>query len=175
MKKREFMNELTEALKGNVSSQTLNETVEYYENYFRQQKDLGRTEDEICASLGSARLIAKTIIDTEGKGASGRYYDEGSSRYDEYVSSGSGSNKKGWHINVDEYGNTSFAYGKLDFGSTLGKIILAIIAILVLALVIGIIAGALVLGFKIMLYIIVPVVIILFIVNLLIYLFGGDR
>lgn len=175
MKKREFMNELMEALKGNVSSQTFNETVEYYENYFRQQKDLGKTEEEICASLGSARLIAKTIIDTEGKGASGRYYDEGSNRYDEYVSSGSGSAKKGWHVKADEDGHTSFAYGRLDFGSTLGKILLAVIAILVLALVIGIIAGALVLGFKIMWYIVIPVVIILFIINLLIYLFGGDR
>ena len=178
MKKKEFMNELKEALDGSVSTQTYYDTINYYEDYFRKQKEAGRSEEEICSSLGSARIIAKTIIDTEGQGASGRYYDsESGSSYDSgYNSRPAGeSSQKGWHVNVDDEGNTSFAYGRLDFSSTLGKILLAIIAVLVLALVIGIIAGVVWLGFKIVWYIVIPVVVILFIVNLIIYLFGGGR
>lgn len=178
MKKKEFMNELKEALDGSVSTQTYYDTINYYEDYFRKQKELGKNEEEICSSLGSARIIAKTIIDTEGQGASGRYYDsESQSTYDSgYTSRPTGeSSQKGWHVNVDDEGNTSFAYGRLDFSSTLGKILLAIIAVLVLALVIGIIAGVVWLGFKIVWYIVIPVVAILFIVNLIIYLFGGGR
>lgn len=177
MRKREFMDELKEALNGNVSSQTYYDTINYYEDYFKKQKEAGKTEEEVCLSLGSARLIAKTIIDTDGQGASGVYYDSENVEYSEgYTSSRTGQNsRKGWHINIDDEGNTSFAYGKLDFSSTLGKILLAIIAVLVLALVIGIVLGVIWVGFKIVWYIVIPVVIVLFIVNLIIYLFGGNR
>lgn len=83
MRKREFMDELKKALDGNVSTQTYYDTINYYEDYFKKQKEAGKSEEEICSSLGSARLIAKTIIDTEGQGASGRYYDTESSSYDD--------------------------------------------------------------------------------------------
>ena len=169
MRKREFMDELKKALDGNVSTQTYYDTINYYEDYFKKQKEAGKSEEEICSSLGSARLIAKTIIDTEGQGASGRYYGSYNTR------KASGSSQKGWHVNVDDEGNTSFAYGKLDFSSPIGKVLTAIILILVAALVIGIVLGVIWLGFKIVWYIVIPVVIILFIVNLIIYLFGGGR
>lgn len=176
MKKKEFMDELKAALDGNVSTQVYYDTINYYEDYFRKQKEAGRTEDEICSSLGSARLIAKTIIDTNGQGASGQYYDAGSARRSSSSERQSRkTSKKGWHVNVDDYGNTSLAYGKLDFSTTLGKIIFAIAAILVLALVIGIFIGIVWLGIKIVWYVIIPVVVILFIVNLIVYLIGGDR
>lgn len=177
MKKREFMNELKEALDGSVSTQTYYDTINYYENYFAKQKEAGKSEEEICSELGSARIIAKTIIDTEGQGASGRYYDSEETSYSSGYSRSTSTvgSQKGWHVNVDDEGNTSFAYGKLDFSSTLGKVLLAIIAVLVLALVIGIIAGVVWLGFKIVWYIVIPVVVVLFIVNLIIYLFGGGR
>ncbi len=177
MKKKDFMNELKEALGGSVSTQTYYDTINYYEDYFKKQKDAGKSEEEICSSLGSARIIAKTIIDTEGQGASGRYYDSESGSYDSgYSSRKTGeSSQKGWHVNVDDEGNTSFAYGKLDFSSTLGKVLTAIVLVLVAALVIGIVLGVIWLGFKIVWYVVIPVVIILFIVNLIIYLFGGGR
>ena len=151
MKKREFMNELKEALDGSVSTQTYYDTMNYYEDYFKKQKEAGRTEEEICASLGSARIIAKTIIDTEGQGASGRYYDTESDSYDGGVNNrrAGESSQKGWHVNVDDEGNTSFAYGKLDFSSTLGKVLTAIVLVLAAALVIGIVLGVIWIGFKI--------------------------
>ena len=175
MKKKDFMDELKAALDGNVSTQTYYDTVNYYEEYFRKQKEAGKSEDEICTSLGSARLIAKTIIDTEGQGASGRYYDSETESYARESRRTGGSSQKGWHINVDDEGNTSFAYGKLDFSSPLGKVLTAIVLVLAAALVIGIALGVIWLGFKIVWYVVIPVVIILFIVNLIIYLFGGGK
>lgn len=175
MRKKDFIDELKTALDGNVSTQTYYDTVNYYEEYFRKQKDAGKSEDEICTSLGSARLIAKTIIDTEGQGASGRYYDSETESYGRESRRSGESSQKGWHINVDDDGNTSFAYGKLDFSSPLGKVLTAIVLVLVAALVIGIVLGVIWLGFKIVWYVVIPVVIILFIVNLIIYLFGGGR
>lgn len=62
MRKREFMDELKKALDGNVSTQTYYDTINYYEDYFKKQKEAGKSEEEICSSLGSARLIAKTIM-----------------------------------------------------------------------------------------------------------------
>lgn len=172
LKKKDFMDELKASLDGKVSTQVYYDTINYYENYFSSQKAAGKSEEEICQSLGSARLIAKTIIDTNGQGASGQYYDAGGA-------SGTGrtvnNSKKGWHMNVDDEGNTSFAYGRLDFSTTLGKVLLAIAAILVLSLVLSIVAGIIWLGFKIIWYVVIPVVIILFIVNLLIYFIGGGR
>lgn len=175
MKKKDFMDELKAALDGNVSTQTYYDTVNYYEEYFRKQKETGKSEDEICTSLGSARLIAKTIIDTEGQGASGRYYDSETKSYARESRRTGESSQKGWHINVDDEGNTSFAYGKLDFSSPLGKVLTAIVLVLAAALVIGIVLGVIWLGFKIVWYVVIPVVIILFIVNLIIYLFGGGK
>lgn len=175
MKKKDFMDELKAALDGNVSTQTYYDTVNYYEEYFRKQKETGKSEDEICTSLGSARLIAKTIIDTEGQGASGRYYDSETESYARESRRTGESSQKGWHINVDDEGNTSFAYGKLDFSSPLGKVLTAIVLVLAAALVIGIVLGVIWLGFKIVWYVVIPVVIILFIVNLIIYLFGGGK
>ena len=175
MKKKDFMDELNAALDGNVSTQTYYDTVNYYEEYFRKQKEAGKSEDEICTSLGSARLIAKTIIDTEGQGASGRYYDSETESYARESRRTGESSQKGWHINVDDEGNTSFAYGKLDLSSPLGKVLTAIVLVLAAALVIGIVLGVIWLGFKIVWYVVIPVVIILFIVNLIIYLFGGGK
>ena len=54
MRKREFMDELKKALDGNVSTQTYYDTINYYEDYFKKQKEAGKSEEEICSSLGSA-------------------------------------------------------------------------------------------------------------------------
>ena len=51
MKKREFMNELKEALDGSVSTQTYYDTMNYYEDYFKKQKEAGRTEKSCRSNI----------------------------------------------------------------------------------------------------------------------------
>lgn len=67
MTQNEFVTELEQSLKGNVSERVIRENVKYYSDYISEQKAAGKTEEEIFSSLGSPRLIAKTIIDTAGE------------------------------------------------------------------------------------------------------------
>lgn len=62
----EFLRELEECLRGEVPDAECRESLEYYRDYYREQKNQGMSEQEISASLGSPRLIAKSIIDARG-------------------------------------------------------------------------------------------------------------
>ena len=63
----EFVTELEQALRGNVEERIIQENVRYYNDYISEQRAAGKSEEEIFASLGSPRLIAKTIIDTSSE------------------------------------------------------------------------------------------------------------
>ena len=167
MSKKEFMDQLREGLDGNVSYEKYCETIEYYESYFRRKLAEGKTEEEIVAELGSGRLIAKTIVDTAGADRTEQSYT-----YTETTGGRRGSVSrdgedapKGWHVKMDENGNTSVCFGKLDFSTTLGKVVIGIGLILLLV----------VIGVKILVYVIIPVAAILFIVNLIISLIDNHR
>jgi uncharacterized membrane protein YdbT with pleckstrin-like domain len=197
MDKNEFMSELRQALKGMVPDTVYEDTVKYYEDYFENQKNLGFTEKEICKKLGSARLIAKTIIDTKGQGYGGEQYDyekretarerrkrekrfscktlEREERKASRRKAQTQDHVKGWHINMDEYGNMSLAYGKLDFSTTQGKVILAILAVLAVIILVCLIVGIFWIGMSVAVYVIVPAIIILVVINVFVYLFGGGE
>ena len=75
----EFVTELEQALRGNVEERIIQENVRYYNDYISEQRAAGKSEEEIFASLGSPRLIAKTIIDTSGEAST-----QGNSRAGSY-------------------------------------------------------------------------------------------
>ena len=75
MTKKEFIRELRDALDGVVPSSVVEENASYYEEYFASQKNLGKTEKEICEELGSPRLIAKTILEARGEENYGVYQE----------------------------------------------------------------------------------------------------
>lgn len=64
MKKSEFLQELKEALQGEVSGRVLSENLRYYDNYISQEILAGRREEDVIEEIGSPRLIARTIIDS---------------------------------------------------------------------------------------------------------------
>lgn len=66
MNKREFILELRDALDGEVSGQIIAVNVNYYENYIDEQIAAGVSEPEVLEMLGDPRLLARTIIDTNG-------------------------------------------------------------------------------------------------------------
>ena len=76
----EFFKELEDCLKGEVTDYEYADSIAYYREYFREKKSEGQSEEEIIRSLGSPRLIARSIIDAHGlvqeKENSG-YYDAG--------------------------------------------------------------------------------------------------
>ena len=62
MRKTEFLQELREALDGEVSASVIQSNISYYDQYISQEAAKGRREEEVIEEIGSPRLIAKTII-----------------------------------------------------------------------------------------------------------------
>ena len=74
MDRQEFLKVLRQTLAGEVSAETVNENLNYYNDYIVTEMRKGRSESEVLQSLGDPRLIAKTIIDTHGAGNSQASY-----------------------------------------------------------------------------------------------------
>lgn len=89
----QFLRELEDALKGEVSEYEYRDSLSYYREYFREQMSLGKSEREIVDQLGSPRLIARSIIDARGveeESGQSEYYDntkDTGSEQDEYYHS----------------------------------------------------------------------------------------
>lgn len=75
MDKYEFIRQLNACLKGKVSSRELSDTIAYYEDYIDTEIKKGRSEEEVVKSLGSPRLLAKTIAQTRGMEEKQSHYD----------------------------------------------------------------------------------------------------
>lgn len=65
MNKEEFLRKLAGALNGQVSQQTVQENIRYYDQYISDEVRKGRTETEVIEEIGDPRLIAKTIEEAE--------------------------------------------------------------------------------------------------------------
>lgn len=61
----EFIDKLSSCLSGKVSASTIQENISYYRQFFADEIGKGRSEEEICISLGSPQLIAKGILEAE--------------------------------------------------------------------------------------------------------------
>ena len=120
----EFVTELEQALRGNVEERIIQENVRYYNDYISEQRAAGKSEEEIFASLGSPRLIAKTIIDTSGEAST-----QGNSRAGSYnYSTGSDDSSTGGD-------GWSFSWMKETASQNwVTKTILAIVAVVFLVL-----------------------------------------
>ena len=65
MTQQEFIQELEQALRGQVSPQVAEYNVNYYREYIREQLASGKSSEEVFGMLGSPQMIAKTIISAE--------------------------------------------------------------------------------------------------------------
>lgn len=63
MNKNEFLNQLQVSLNGKLKASQVEDNVQYYNDYVEEQMRRGRTEKEVMETLGSPRLIARTILD----------------------------------------------------------------------------------------------------------------
>ena len=124
MNRSEFIRELREALKSNISEADVQENVRYYTGYIEEEVKKGRSEKEVIDELGDPWLIAKTISITPGNQSSYQSYE---SAEDSYVRTERDENDRRVHV--------------WNFNSK-WKIILLLVAIVaVLFLVFSIISG----------------------------------
>ncbi len=67
MTKNDFLDKLRLALSGKVSASLVQENMTYYSEYIDSQISMGRSEQEVMDMLGDPRMIARTIVQTNGK------------------------------------------------------------------------------------------------------------
>lgn len=133
MTKTEFLQELNEALQGEVPAGVIQENTRYYDSYISQEKTGGRSEEEIIEELGGPRIIARTIIDSseaagEAAGQTGAYYSQSDS-----YSSGS------------DQGPTMKRY---DLSKWYWKLLLLVVVIVFFALIFTVVGGVFSLLFR---------------------------
>lgn len=80
MNKYEFITELQKYLTGKVSTYKLQDLTRYYQDYIDTEIRKGRAEEEVIASLGEPRLLAKSIV-TAQRNADTEWEEEYSEGY----------------------------------------------------------------------------------------------
>lgn len=85
---------LRRKLTGEVSPQEVEKNLMYYETYISDRVRQGKTEEEVLEELGSPLLIAKTIIDMNGKETSGEYEPV----FEKQEREQQGNNVHVWHV-----------------------------------------------------------------------------
>lgn len=63
MDRLEFLEKLTEALEQDLDSRTVQENVQYYDQYITDEIKNGKSENEVIDMLGDPWIIARTVID----------------------------------------------------------------------------------------------------------------
>ena len=65
MTKQDFLDGLRRSLSAGLETEQINEHIRYYSDYIDSQIRKGIAEEEVMASLGEPRWIAKTILGME--------------------------------------------------------------------------------------------------------------
>lgn len=63
MSKQEFLQRLRDTLTGEVPGNVIEENIRFYEEYISTEVNHGTGEEDVIASIGDPRLIAKTIME----------------------------------------------------------------------------------------------------------------
>ena len=88
MTKNDFLDKLKFALSGKVSASLVHENMTYYSEYIDSQIGMGRSEQEVMDMLGDPRLIARTIIQTNGTETMEEAFYRESTSYDDMTYGG---------------------------------------------------------------------------------------
>lgn len=167
MTKTEFLEGLREGLNGAVTSQVLQESVEYYNRYINDSIAEGKTEEQVLEELGSVRLIVKTII--EANAGAGRR-EETQYRQEQQNGKREQQEKAGFHADVNDKGQFDVKYGKFSFNSWYGKLLLILLAVLIVAVIIALIVGVFMVAWYLL-----PVIAVIAIIVILAKVFLGRR
>lgn len=150
MTKNDFLDKLRVALTGKVSAALVEENMTYYKEYIESQIRAGKSEQEVMDLLGDPRLIARTIVQTNGidTAQEGEYREQTS--YDD--------NASGY-----TYGNEEYNEGRNQVRvRTIPGWLWSIIAILIIICVISLIFSVV----SFLLPFVLPILVVLFFVKL---------
>ena len=142
MSKEEFLQELGEALAGDVPEAVIRDNLSYYGSYLSQEMAKGRSVDEIVMEIGEPFIVAKTII--EHCEASGECAGEngGGNRNGAYSDGGSQGTDRGYGANGG--GQSPFSnMHYIDLNKWYWKLLGVVVLFLVVSLVFNIVGGIL--------------------------------
>ena len=129
MDKKEFLDILYEQLSGQMPGGTIAAHVQYYRDYIEEEQHKGRTEGDILNELGDPRLIARTLLDTEGASANPQTTGSYSTTYDDTASGYDGGSRTS-----SDRGRVKQHSFHLDLTTWYGKLAVILIAIVVVIL-----------------------------------------
>ncbi len=95
MDRYEFTDALRAALSGKVPATTVEDNVQYYEEYIAVQLRQGKGEEEVLSSLGDPRLLSKTIVEANKYAEGTDTY--GNDDYEEIPAGGTGKSFRQWY------------------------------------------------------------------------------
>lgn len=99
MSRQEFLQRLRETLTGEVPGNVVEENIRYYDEYISTEVGNGRNEEEVTASIGDPRLIAKTIMDANENAKDTSYSGDNRTVYEENMDTG----KQIHYINLNKW------------------------------------------------------------------------
>lgn len=153
MDRQEFIDRLRAALNNAMAPALVMDHVKYYEDYIQVEIRKGKSEQEVLASLGDPRLIARTIIQTNTTDDEASY-QSGGYRENTYQDNGYGT---GGYQQTRTRDN-----GDVVRQAQIPGWVWGLVVILVIVLILGIIMSVL----SFLAPILIPVVVVLFLVKL---------
>jgi len=130
MNKHEFINILRQRLITELPESRVQDHILYYSEYIDNEIKFGKTEEEVIASLGDPRLIARTILETrEPNNDRQRYENEEHNKKTKRTKNSSVHGKR----------NVNVSFNSKEINSSFFKVILVLIAIIIITILIGII------------------------------------
>jgi hypothetical protein len=155
MDRNEFVSTLRSVLTGEVPYSVVEDNVRYYDSYISQEIAGGKSEREVLEALGDPRLIAKTIIDTQGQ--------QGTDPYNYTYTQADTESEKGFHAEYNENGGVDLKYKKFNFNTWYGKLLVLVVVFLVMCLIFTVVGGIL----SWIMPVLIPVLLILLVIRLL--------
>ncbi len=160
MNRNEFISILRTVLSGEVPPSVVEDNVHYYDSYISQEIAGGKSEREVLDSLGDPRLIAKTIVDTQGN--QGGYYGNGGAAYTQEPSR----RERSFRKEENQKDGGDWKYHSLNLNTWYGRLLTIVVLILILVVVFTIVGGIL----SWVLPVVIPVLLIVWVIRIF---FGG--
>lgn len=167
MAKQEFLDELKQALMGEVSAEVVMDSYRYYSTYIEDQIRDGKSEEQVLEDLGRPSLIARSIIAAHvgAREVDEIYTEDGKKRRvknNPFSQNGTSSDKKEKSPKKEPGAKKKFVF---DFTAWYAKVLYVLIFFVLVMIVFGLIKVL----FWILLHLGIPILIILGIVYLIFY------
>lgn len=148
MTRMEFIQQLREALGNDLSSNVVQENVNFYDQYITDEVNKGKSEAEVLSMLGDPWILARTVVDAQ----------DGT---DQSIAHGAGNSNTGYHSEASGQEDKSTQIRTFGLNTWWKKLLLILAVIMVVVVIFSIVTGLV----RLVAPIVVPIVVIMLIVR----------